>query len=92
MDCQGEAFAFVIKAYKYVFSLDKKHKFSKEKWLFSFPLPSCFASHLPHHINVVNLRIFDQHLLVADGEDSVCLPQRGKVAQPIFISVVTDEV
>ena len=34
MDCQGEAFAFVIKAYKYVFSLDKKHNASKEKWLF----------------------------------------------------------
>ena len=42
--------------------------------------------------NVVNLRIFAKHLLVADGKDSVSLHQQGKVAQPIFISVVTDEV
>ena len=30
--------------------------------------------------------------MVADSKDLVSLPQRGKVAQPIFISVVTDEV
>ena len=42
--------------------------------------------------NVVNLRILAKHLLVADGKDSVSLHQQGKVSQPIFISVVTDEV
>ena len=41
---------------------------------------------------VKNLRLCNKCLLIADGSDSVCLPQRGKVAQPIFILVVTDEV
>ena len=41
--------------------------------------------------NIVN-KCFDEHILIAEGKDLVCLPQRGKVAQPIFILVVTDEV
>ena len=44
------------------------------------------------YLNVKNLRLCNKCLLIADGSDSVCLPQRGKVAQPIFILVVTDEV